>query len=380
MADSLKAFFDGQVVRRIATMLRAAWPAFPERRFVAEATEGLDALELMDRARHITRAMHRALPADFEHAARLLEDSLGPVLERTEGHGMSVFLYLPHVLYVAEHGLGHFEPAMRLQYALTQRFTAEFSIRPYLERYPRETLERLRQWAADENVHVRRLVSEGTRPRLPWAPRLRALQEDPRPGLALLELLKDDPEPYVRRSVANHLNDIGKDHPELLLDTCERWSRGAPAERRALIRHALRSAVKRGEARAIALLGFEGPATLDVTATFHPRRVRLGQSVQVRLRLANRSQARQRAVVDLAVHFVKANGSARPKVFKVRPVDLEPGASTTLEKTISLAALSTRQHYPGAHRVEALINGRPTPLGAFTVSRVAPRTSSSATP
>ncbi|WNG48197.1 DNA alkylation repair protein [Archangium minus] len=368
MAESLKTFFDPILVRRIATQLRAVHSEFPERRFVAEASEGLDALELMDRARHIMRAMHRALPKDFEHAARILQDSLGPTMERTEGHGMSVFLYLPHVLYVAEHGLAHFEPAMRLQHALTQRFTAEFCIRPYLERYPRETLARLREWAGDANVHVRRLVSEGTRPRLPWAPRLRAFQEDPQPVLELLELLKDDPELYVRRSVANNLNDIGKDHPVLLVDTCERWSKGASPERQWIIRHALRSAVKRGDPRALALMGFEGPAALEVTATFHPSRVRLGQSVQVRLQVTNTSRERQKALVDLAVHFVKANGASRPKVFKVSTVDLVPGASSTLEKTVSLAALTTRQHYPGAHRVDALVNGAAIPVGAFDVS------------
>ncbi|MDY7232750.1 DNA alkylation repair protein [Hyalangium rubrum] len=368
MAEALKTFFDEGAVRRIAAMLRTAWSAFPERRFVAEASEGLGSLELMDRARHIKSALHRALPTDFEHAANILVGSLGPGLEQTEGHGMSVFLYLPHVLYVAEHGLGHFEPAMRLQYELTQRFTAEFSIRPYLERYPRETLARLRQWARDPSVHVRRLVSEGTRPRLPWAPRLRAYQRDPAPVLELLELLKDDPESYVQRSVANNLNDIGKDHPDLLVATCERWSRDAPAARGWIIRHALRSAVKRGDRRALALLGFEGSATLDVTATFKPKRVSIGQSVQVTLHVANRSSKRQKAMVDLVVHFIKARGTPRPKVFKGGAVELAPGAVTTLQKTVSLADLTTRQHYPGTHRVEALVNGLAASVGAFTVT------------
>ncbi|WP_225409646.1 DNA alkylation repair protein [Stigmatella hybrida] len=369
MAESLKTFFDARVVRRIASMLRAAHPAFPERRFIAEATQGLDALELMDRARHITRAMHRALPSDFAQASRILVDSLGPEQEQyTEGQGMAVFLYLPHVLYAAQHGLEHFEPAMRLQYELTKRFTSEFSLRAYLERYPERTLERLRQWAVDPNVHVRRLVSEGSRPRLPWAPRLRVFQEDPRPLLELLELLKDDPELYVRRSVANHLNDIGKDHPELLVDTCERWSKGAPPDRQWLIRHALRSAVKRGSARAMVLMGFEGPAQLEVTATFTPQRVRVGQSVQVTLRIVNRSESRQKALVDFAVHFVKARGTCRPKVFKGGKVDLTPGATLCLEKKVSLQDLTTRQHYPGEHRVEALVNGLATPVGSFTVS------------
>jgi 3-methyladenine DNA glycosylase AlkC len=371
MAESLKTFFDERVVRRIATMLRTAHPAFPERRFISEASEGLGALELMDRARHIMHAMRRALPEDFEQASGILQGSLGPPLERTEGNGISVFLYLPHVLYVAEHGLEHFESAMRLQYELTQRFTAEFSIRPYLERHPEKTLARLRQWATDANVHVRRLVSEGTRPRLPWAPRLRAFQKDPRPVLELLELLKDDTEQYVRRSVANNLNDIGKDHPALLVATCQRWSRGASPERQWIIRHALRSAVKRGESGALKVLGYKGPARLEVKADFFPRFPRLGESVRITLHVANRSAQRQQAVVDLQVHFIKADGTARPKVFKVRAVDLEPGASTALTKTVSLKALSTRRHHPGTHRVDALINGQATPVGAFAAAPAA---------
>ncbi len=367
MAEQLKTFFDRSVVQRIGSMLRAVHPAFPERRFVTEASEGLDAHELTGRARHIMRAMHGALPEDFEAAADILVRSLGPALEPLEGQGLSAFLYMPHTFYVAEYGLGHFEASMRAQHALTQRFTAEFSIRPFLERYPRETLERLHQWVGDPSVHVRRLVSEGTRPRLPWASRLRAFQKDPGPVLALLERLKDDPELYVRRSVANNLNDIGKDHPDVLVDTCARWAKGASPERLWVIRHALRSAVKRGDKRALAVLGFQGAESLQVTASFQPKRVRLGEPVVVRLSVSNRTDAPQRAVVDLAVHFIKANGSARPKVFKGGKVALAPGASETLEKTLSFAEMTTRKHYPGTHRVEALVNGHPTDLGSFTV-------------
>jgi 3-methyladenine DNA glycosylase AlkC len=368
MAEPLKTFFNRSVVQRIGSMLREAHPAFPERRFVTEASEGLDAHELTGRARHIMRAMHRALPEDFERAADILVRSLGPELEQLEGQGMSVFLYMPHTFYVAEYGLGHFEASMRAQHALTQRFTAEFSIRPFLERYPRETLERLHQWTSDPSHHVRRLVSEGTRPRLPWAPRLRAFQKDPSPVLALLERLKDDPELYVRRSVANNLNDIGKDHPDVLVDTCARWMKGASPERQWVIRHALRSAVKRGDKRALAVLGFQGAESLHVTASFHPRRVKLGEPVVVRLSITNRTDTPQRAVVDLAVHFVKANGTARPKVFKGGKVDLAPGASATLEKTLSFAEMTTRKHYAGVHKVEALVNGHATDLGSFTVT------------
>src|SRR5918997_3406822 len=236
MAAPLKDSFGPDVPVRIAGAIAAVWPAFPVEAFLADALDGYEELELTPRARHIADALGRHLPQDYERAIEILVASLGPKLDSPELTGMDAFVYLPHVFFVAERGADHFEASMRAQYELTQRFSAEYSIRVFLERYPDATLGRLREWALDPSPHVRRLVSEGTRPRLPWAPRLRAFQDDPRPVLELLELLKDDPELYVRRSVANNLNDIGKDHPELLFETCKRWLVDASEERSKLVK------------------------------------------------------------------------------------------------------------------------------------------------
>ncbi len=279
---------------------------------------------------------------------------------------MAPFLYLPHVFYVAQYGLDHFEASMHAQYELTQRFSAEFSIRSFLERYPEETLARLEVWARDPSPHVRRLVSEGTRPRLPWAPRLRRFQEDPRPVLHLLELLKDDPELYVRRSVANNLNDIGKDHPDVLVETARRWLEDASEERQWLVRHALRSAVKRAEPGALDVLGYGSDAAVKIgNVRLTPKRPVTGGSVNVAFEITNAASRHQRVLVDLRVHFVKANGSASPKVFKLSTLDLAPGETAALKKTITLENLTTRKHYPGTHRVEVVINGRTHPLARF---------------
>src|ERR671915_514619 len=326
MAEPLKNSYGPDVPRRIGAMIAAVDPAFPVGAFLAEALDGYEALELTPRARHIAHALARRLPQDYERAIEILVASLGPKLDSPELTGMDVFVYLPHVFFVAERGGDHFEASMRAQYELTQRFTAEFSIRVFLERYPEATLARLREWARDPSVHVRRLVSEGTRPRLPWAPRLRSFQEDPRPVLELLELLKDDPELYVRRSVANNLNDIGKDNPAALVETCRRWLDGASAERGWLVRHALRSAVKRGDPEALALLGYGEDAAVavrDVRA--EPAVAPIGGSVTFSVELANESAAAQRLLVDLRVHFVKANGRTSPKVLKLKELELEPG-------------------------------------------------------
>ncbi len=370
MADSLKTFFDAAIVRRIAREVRGAWPAFPERAFARDAAAGLDRLELMDRARHIAGALRRHLPDDPERALAVLVDSLPPATPAGESAGMAPFAYLPHVLFTAEHGLGCFEASMRAQHALTQRFTAEFSLRAYLTHHTDATLARLADWARDPSAHVRRAASEGTRPRLPWAPRLPAFQADPTPVLGLLELLKDDPSEYVRRSVANNLNDIGKDHPERLVATCRVWSRGATPERRALIAHALRSAVKRGDPAALAVLGYDARRRPDVVAvTVEPSQPAIGGRITLGVTVRNPGRKAMPVVVDLAVHFVKARGEPKPKVFKLRSLTLGPGAEARLMKTLSLAQHTTRTHYPGRHRVDVLLNGRAAPGTVFTLRR-----------
>jgi 3-methyladenine DNA glycosylase AlkC len=370
MAATLKSWFGRDTVESIARMVAAVHPAFPAAAFAADATRGLARLELLARGAHVARALRAHLPASYGEAIRVLEASLGPELpeEGMEGTGMAPFLYLPHVAFIREWGLLDFEASMRAQHALTRRFTAEWSIRPFLEREPERTLAVLRGWVRDPSPHVRRLVSEGTRPRLPWAPRLRAFRRDPGPTLALLERLRDDPSAYVRRSVANHLNDLGKDHRALLVATCRRWLRGASPERRRLVAHALRSLVRRGDRDALALLGHGGRPRLAVRdARVEPARPRVGEVVTFRARLASRARAAQSLSVNLAVHFVKASGAARPKVFRLRAATLPPGGEVEVRRSISLAQMSTRRHHPGVHRVDLVVNGVRFPAARFEI-------------
>lgn len=369
MAEPLKNQFGVDIPANIAGMVSRVFPAFEQDAFVNDALDGYEALDLMPRGWKIARTLRGYLPVDYPEAIEILVGSLGPKLDKTEDNGMAPFLYLPHVCFVGEYGLDHFEVSMRAQYELTQRFTAEFSIRPFLEHHTEVTLARLRDWAKDPSPHVRRLVSEGTRPRLPWAPRLREFQKDPRPVLALLELLKDDPELYVRRSVANNLNDIGKDHPALLVETARRWMNNATDERRWLVGHALRSAVKRAEPGALEVMGFGGEAKVSVgNARITPRRAIIGGSVEIALEVTNTDSRRQRALVDFRIHFMKANGKTSPKVFKLKTIDLAPGETVKLGKSISLTEMTTRKHYAGTHKVDLVINGLISAFGAFELA------------
>jgi 3-methyladenine DNA glycosylase AlkC len=295
MGEPLKTFFSKALVQRLAAELARVESGFPSRAFVKQATAGLDELELLDRGKHIAAALAEHLPPAYPDAIDVLLRSLGPehATDELVGVGMAPFLYLPHVLFVAERGLDHFELSMHAQYELTKRFSAEASIRPYIAKEPDRTFAVLQKWTRDENPHVRRLVSEGTRLRLPWAMRVAWLDQNPERVLELLELLKDDSTTLVRRSVANNLNDLGKVHPKLLIDTCAAWLEGASAERSALVEHALRSAVKRGEPGALVLLGFgKKPLVALDDVRFRPKRVAIGGQVSVSFTLRSTTRTR----------------------------------------------------------------------------------------
>ena len=300
----------------------------------------------------------------------MLLRSLGPEHASDEliGAGMAPFFYLPHALFVAEHGLDHFEVSMRAQYELTKRFSAESSIRPYIARYPDRTFAQFQIWSRDSNPHVRRLVTEGTRLRLPWAMRVPWLDAHPERVIALLDALKDDPASLVRRSIANNLNDLGKVHPALLIDTCRRWLIDADAPRRAMVEHALRGAVKRGMPEALRLVGFgRKPAVEIEDIRMVPRRVPIGGRVKITFVLRSRARVAQQLLVDLAVHFVKATQRTSRKVFKVDRIALPARGRAAMATTISLAVHTTRKPQPGRHAVEVVVNGEAFAIGSFQV-------------
>jgi 3-methyladenine DNA glycosylase AlkC len=261
--SSLGDLLGREAVDCLARNISLVHPGFDRASFRRAALKGLAPLAILQRGQHLARALREHLPVRYSEAIRILIRSLTPPLSRTEDLGLGVFFYLPHVSFVATYGLdaagngGHdpFERSMTAQYEITRRFSAEFSIRPFLIRWPERTLARLKEWTRDPDPHVRRLCSEGTRPRLPWAVRIPAFIKDPRPVLPILEALKDDTDLYVRRSVANHLGDIAKDHPKLAFEICERWLHGASSERKWLIRHALRHPAKKGVKAALQLRG-----------------------------------------------------------------------------------------------------------------------------
>jgi 3-methyladenine DNA glycosylase AlkC len=370
VAPPLKDLFGPDVPVRIAEALRGAGADLDVDAFVAECLDGYAGLELTPRGRRIAAVMARHLPAGFPAAADLVERSLGPPVpeQRAGTGGMDLFLYLPHTYWVAGAGLDHPERALALQHALTRRFTAEFSIRAYIERHPETTMATLRRWTRDPSAHVRRLVSEGTRPRLPWATRLRGFQRDPSPVLPLLEALRDDPSEYVRRSVANNLNDIGRDNPDVLLATASRWMGDAGPARRRLVRHALRSLTRAGDPRALAILGMEPSAALRMEdLRVEPADPAIGGRVRITCRVVNAGPGTAGVVVHARIGFVTARGGVRERTFAMGEAVLGPGEGRTFGATVSLAQHTTRTHHAGLHPVTVAVNGEPRAEAAFTL-------------
>ena len=382
MAELLKDKFGPGMVHRAARDLKSVDPNFDSDGFTKMALEVFEALELTPRCRQISNAMAAYLPDDRGEAIDIVIASLGPPLENCDpddaaptgdpeidGNVMAGFFYLPHGYFLADHVEGHFEKVMEANYEITKRATSEFSIRTPLRDNTEATLAYLARWVDDDNVHVRRLVSEGTRPRLPWSFRLKTFQEDPTPVLQLLERLKDDPVEYVRRSVANNLNDIAKDHPDVVNEIAKRWWADGDKNRRRLVGHALRTLIKAGDPAALDVLGYSSRSPARVgEVQIDPIEVAIGGKVKVVVTIENPSAQQAGALVDIVVHFVKADGSTSPKVFKGGELDLGAGESGQIRKTISLAQHTTRKHYPGTHMLEVAINGTNQPGGQFNVA------------
>lgn len=363
-SPALKDHFSVGVVERLATEVAAVYAAFDRDAFVREALTGFEALELMARGGHLAEVLGRHLPAFFPEAIAVLMRSLGP--RRPAESPMGAFYYLPHTEFVARFGLDHVDASLAALHELTQRFTAEFALRPFIEREPARVFQALQHWVKDPSEHVRRCVSEATRPRLPWGRRLRLLIADPSPSLPLLEHLRDDPSAYVRRSVANHLNDIGKDHPGLLLEISKRWMVDAGAERRALLQHALRSQLKHGDPEALALFGCaSAPQVVLAGVELSPAQPCIGDTVRLAIHLQGTGAGAQTLNADLRVDFVKADGRSSAKIFRLRRLRLDSGARVVLRKSLILRDLSTRRHYPGWHALHLRLNGHDLTLGGF---------------
>ncbi len=364
LADQL---FNERTVAQLGREYRAL-PGFDGDAFVAQALAGLPGRGLLERLDHLADCVAAQLPQDFPAMAGSLEAAMPPPLDPTRGDDdFGQFIHAVPGILAVRHGLEHHpDRALDLLHTATRRFSMEFYIRPFLNRWPDRTLDRLRQWVEDENYHVRRLVREGTRPRLPWA---RNITLDPLVPLEFLDRLHADPTRYVTRSVANHLNDITKVAPGAVTDRLRSWAKSglqAPQELSWMTRHALRTAVKRGEPGALRLLGYGAVSEIDVTLTLAADTVAVGERLQfgVSIRAAKKTQV----LVDYRLHFSRPGGRTGTKVFKLGAGEVGPDAPAEWRKSHLLKPdATTFRWHAGAHRVVVQVNGQDLAEAEFQV-------------
>lgn len=364
MADApkLKDYFTAEVIRAIGERIRSVHPSFDTDAFVVTVLDsGWDDLAFVARSRHIADALWVGISLGVEEALDVLMAALPEELGDPEGVLNDGFFLWPFGDFIATYAPDHLEAGLDACEELTKRFTSEFAVRPFLARYP-EALDRVAVWAQDPNEHVRRLASEGTRSRLPWATRLDLPIE---PVLAILSELRADPSLYVRRSVANHLNDLAKADSDRIVTLLESWHAEGVEETTWIVRHAMRNHLKQGDPRVLAMFGYE-PAAVDVAdLAIAPNAVDIGGSVTITFDLVERAGRSQKLMVDLVVGYVKSNGSVSPKVFKFKDFELAAGETQPCSKKLDMVVRSTRALYPGEHSVTLRINGADLATATF---------------
>lgn len=353
-----------------------AWECFPRAEFIAAASDCLEDLELKQRSEQITQAMITFLPEGFDSAGRILSASLAPegyVQAKGEDicpDGIAGWGIMPMTHYVGLQGLKHFDLSMSLLREMTKRFTSEFGIRYLIMAEPERSLLLFKKWVKDPDEHVRRLVSEGSRPRLPWAMHLTEFIADPSPMLPLLQSLRDDESEYVRRSVANHLNDISKDHPGLVASMAVDWLAGNVSnDRQRLVRHACRTLIKQGHVPTLKAFGYKAPKVKVLHLSIQNPVVNFGDSLEFVLAIESLTQRDQALIIDYAVHHQKANGQLTPKVFKWKTVELKNNDTLKASRRHPMKQISTRKYYPGLHRLEILVNGKSLAISNFELKK-----------
>lgn len=351
------------LVGHIATQLELHLTPFERSGFEKAILATLADLELKQRVQLIADTLFEVLPGDVGERNQVLAKMLHPettgeIAGISDETGLRGWAIYPLTMVVGQHGLDEFEGSLNLLKEMTKRFSAEFDVRYFLIADQERTLAIMAPWADDPDVHVRRLLSEGTRPRLPWGEQIKRLVADPSPMIEILYKLRDDPEEYVRRSVANHLNDISKDHPELIADLTTEWIVDARKNRQRLLRHACRGLIKQGHTKTLAAFGVKEPL-LDVgDISIASETIDFGGEVDFSLVIKSTDVAPQSLVIDYVMHFQKANGKLAGKVFKWKNVTIKAGETLELRKSHAIRPITTRKYYGGQQAISVRINGK----------------------
>ena len=352
--SAFKHFINSNVIKKIASEIKSDHSSFSVKAFL-KATKDFEPLELKARVLLVTKGLRAYLPQDYKKAVVILVDAI-------KRDKLSGFELWPFSEYFGQFGLDHFDESMKAMYEMTQRFTSEFAIRPFLLKNHIKVLKYFSKWAHDKNTHVRRWVSEGSRPILPWGGKIPIFIMDPTHTLQLLDQLKFDDELYVRKSVANHLNDITKNHPAIVIKMLKLWQEDCPAEYQDRLnwikKQALRTLIKKGDKEALKLMGVTGKAKVKMTPLkLNQKKYKLHDKLEFQFEIESTSTSKQTLVIDYLIDFMKANGKKGHKVFKLKTFEVKGREKVLIKKSHSLKPITTMKYYSGLHHVLIQING-----------------------
>lgn len=362
--------FHAGKVQALARRIQVVYPAFDQPTFVDAVVRRLPELELKARIDWISVCLRQFLPDDYRRALQILLASLPEPCDPSLSDGdFGEFIYAPYSKFVADFGCheDQLDVSLAALKQMTTRFSAEYAIRFFINAFPRQTLQTLAQWQYDSHYHVRRLVSEGTRPKLPWAQKIKL---DPQAALIFLDHLHADPSRFVTRSVANHLNDLAKIEPNWVLERLQSWktqNRQNPKELDFITRHALRSLIKQGHSETLLFLGYAPQTLIQISdLKLVSNQVLIGQDLQFDFEIQSQSDQAQDLIIDYRIYFcTKKEGTLSPKVFKLKQLTLPAKQILRLRKKHPFKIMTTRALYPGQHLLEIQVNGQSMARQAF---------------
>lgn len=346
---NLKEEYNIDFILSLANNFLKADSTFNSKLFVKKAKHiNWEEKELKERMRATTFLIHESLPCSYSKQLELLLE-VAPNYSGLQG------LIFPD--FVQVYGIDHFNSSLNALEEFTKYSTAEFAVRPFIEKYPNEMINQMLIWSKNKNEHVRRLSSEGIRPKLPWAKPLKFLIEDPLPIFPILENLKNDSSEYVRKSVANNLNDISKSHPNIVIDITNKW-KGKSVDTNRMIKHGLRTLLKKGDLRALSIFKFDEPENVNVVDLEVTKpQLKIGDDFSFSFKIINESNIDKKIRIEYKIGYVKANNSISKKVFQLSELILKSNQAKNFKRKHSFKDLTTRKHYPGKHQLIIVVNG-----------------------
>lgn len=364
MATPLKEYYSQLYYRQLAEDLKAVIPGFDPKIFLKKIyVADFEVKELKQRMRHTTHVIHEFLPDNFVLAWPLVSRVIDQRSLNGKGGGLADLIFPD---YIEVYGIDHLKIALQAIEKTTQYISCEFAIRPFLLRYEKETMQQMLKWSKHKSHHVRRFASEACRPRLPWGLAAPSLKRDPSAVLAVLENLKADPSEWVRKSVANNLNDIAKDHPSIVLDIAKKWS-GVSKETDAIIKHGSRTLLKSGHAEILKHYGLDASLITVKKFVIDTPSIATGDTLEFSFVIKNMAEKEQLVRLEYAIYYFMKNGQHSKKVFKISERIYPAAAQVSVLKKHRFVAITTRTYYTGKHRLSVIVNGEEKAVGEFNL-------------